>query len=535
MGNLADIIDMVKDIKKEIPSDNNFRFKYTRNSISRGSANSIMQFPVLTSNALSMDDLTMVSKALEREYATFVRVMVSMDDVIDLSKGETKLSKIKSMHQNMGVQTSGAIGMKNGSFFAESQDLKYTSLRKSFEDKNIELLACHSEDLNMSILNDMSTANNDNYYHLSEGNGGSKSNYENSNRRKKSNKKDDKDYDYRRASNQIDYNVKRKTAGEKINKARDEAERAANEKETSRLKSQYEADTYDARVSKAKNDAERSAQDLRHSKAKFGMDMARGTTGVVKDVVGIAKSGIDIYNSVERQRWERNDRKMQSTYRGVSRNELSATDVKKANELVPTLLDMSLYYSNGKGPMQETNVVIGVKTVAHLINTDEMVTAIAKAVQEKRNFFRFIQWTTGEISTWKDYILCADRLKDEATSRNSSNWWRRLRNRATADRMNRFSKKDVMPNATIVLTIDEVEYIKNNYNIDLLKNKQAVKALFKTFFLLGFVIVDPMSEMAYFMFDGRDDFEVQSYRALERETNGAGDIKSIISLIDRTR
>ena len=62
MGNLADIIDMVKDIKEGIPSDNNFRFKYTRNSISRGSANNIMQCPVLTSNALSMDDLTMVSK-----------------------------------------------------------------------------------------------------------------------------------------------------------------------------------------------------------------------------------------------------------------------------------------------------------------------------------------------------------------------------------------------------------------------------------------------------------------------------------------
>ena len=37
------------------------------------------------------------------------------------------------------------------------------------------------------------------------------------------------------------------------------------------------------------------------------------------------------------------------------------------------------------------------------------------------------------------------------------------------------------------------------------------------------------------MFDGRDDYEVQSYRALERESNGAGDIKSIISLIDKTR
>ena len=120
---IADVISLVKDlktIKDDVPSDSNFRFKYTRNSISRGSANGIMQFPVLTSNALSMDDLTMVSKALEREYASFIRVMVSMDDVIDLSKGETKLSKIQSIHQNMGIQGQGSFGMKNGSFFAEN-------------------------------------------------------------------------------------------------------------------------------------------------------------------------------------------------------------------------------------------------------------------------------------------------------------------------------------------------------------------------------------------------------------------------------
>ena len=491
MGNLADIIDLVKDIKEGIPSDNNFRFKYTRNSISRGSANNIMQFPVLTSNALSMDDLTMVSKALEREYATFVRVMVSMDDVIDLSKGETKLSKIKSLHQNVGVHGAGAIGVKDGSFFAESQDLRYTNIRKTFEDKNIELLACHSEDLNMSILNDMTINNNDNYYYLSEGKGGSKDNFNNSNRRKKQKKTNkpntpfDKDEDYKKRKEKLDY--------------------------------EFADKTFDDRYRQTK------------------IDTVRSGLGVAKDVVGLAKTGVDIYNSVERQGWERSDRRMQATYHGVGKNELSPTDVKKANELVPTLLDISLYYANGKGPMQETNVMIGIKTVAHLINTDEMVTAIAKAVEEKRSFFRFIQWTTGEISTLKDYILCADRLKDEAVSRDSSGWWRRLRNRATADKMNRFSKKDVMPNATLVLTIDEVEYIKNNYNIDLLKNKQSVRALFKTFFLLGLVIVDPMSEMAYFMFDGRDDFEVQSYRALERESNGAGDIKSIISLIDKTR
>lgn len=504
---IADVISLVKDlktIKDDVPSDSNFRFKYTRNSISRGSANGIMQFPVLTSNALSMDDLTMVSKALEREYASFIRVMVSMDDVIDLSKGETKLSKIQSIHQNMGVQGQGSFGMKNGSFFAENQDLRYTSIRRSFEQKNIELLECHSEDLNMSILNDMTINGNDNYYNLAEANGGSKQNWQNANRRVNSKQQKNNEImnRYRRANEQIKYNVGSKTAG--------------------------------AQIRKSIADANRAEFDAKNMGSKFAMDMTRGATGVAKDVAGIAKTGVDIYNSVERQKWERDDRRMQAAHRGVARNELMPSDVKKANELVPTLLDISLYYG-GKGPMQETNVVIGVKTVAHLINTDEMVTAIAKAVQEKRNFFRFIQWTTGEISTLKDYILCADRLKDEAVSRGSSTWWRRLRGRASMDKLHRFSKKDVMPNATIVLTIDEVEYIKNNYNIDLLKNKQAVQALFKTFFLLGLVIVDPMSEMAYFMFDGRDDYEVQSYRALERESNGAGDIKSIISLIDKTR
>ena len=63
MGIINDIIDLVKGRGKEVFSPSDFTFKATRNSLSRKSAGSIMQFPVICSNALSVDELMMVNKA----------------------------------------------------------------------------------------------------------------------------------------------------------------------------------------------------------------------------------------------------------------------------------------------------------------------------------------------------------------------------------------------------------------------------------------------------------------------------------------
>ena len=76
--------------------------------------------------------------------------------------------------------------------------------------------------------------------------------------------------------------------------------------------------------------------------------------------------------------------------------------------------------------------------------------------------------------------------------------------------------------------------IANTYNINILKDRRAINSLFDTFFLLGLVIVDPATEVAYFRFDGEEDWETYSFRSLEKENSSASDVKSLISLMDKT-
>ena len=55
MGTMSDIIDFVVGVKRGISpkKGQDFTIKTTRNSISRRSSNSILQFPVICSSALS--------------------------------------------------------------------------------------------------------------------------------------------------------------------------------------------------------------------------------------------------------------------------------------------------------------------------------------------------------------------------------------------------------------------------------------------------------------------------------------------------
>jgi hypothetical protein len=345
-----------------------------------------MQFPVITTSSISVPDLTMINKALEREYATFVRIAMGLEDVHD---GSTKVSVVKKFHQNMGTKSNVTID---------------NALFESMEIANKKLNKAYSNDLRNESINNLTNKNNVNHY-----GGGKKTLSENS------------------------------------------------------------------------------------------------------------RSGVSD--------------KSQYT------NQLVPNDIKKANELVPTTLDIPIYITGEKGEPIQTNILVGVKAISHLVNSEEMVYNVATAIEEKRGVFRFLQWSTGEIAFFKDYLFMIDRIKKQATSERSVNsiLWRSLKRRSTEDKIKRwtFSKKEVMPNATILITMDEVEYIQNNYNIDLFGSTRSVQDLMNYFFLLGFVIVDPSSELAYFFFDGQTAFQPLSYAALERENTNAGDVKSIVSLMNK--
>lgn len=95
MSILRDLIDLKDDVDEvEVPFSNN-----QRGSISKESDVGVLQFPALVDSAISLEETTMGSKALERQYVSFVAVMTSMDSVTDDRSVKDYVSRI---HQNFG-------------------------------------------------------------------------------------------------------------------------------------------------------------------------------------------------------------------------------------------------------------------------------------------------------------------------------------------------------------------------------------------------------------------------------------------------
>lgn len=247
---------------------------------------------------------------------------------------------------------------------------------------------------------------------------------------------------------------------------------------------------------------------------------------------------ITINNNKPKQNKDDDDKLKIDTRHEKNRYEkqLVDNDVKKSNELVPTLINLPINIRTDSYYYQD-NILVGVKAVIHPVDSDDMIYNITQSLKEKRKFFRFIQWTTGEIAFFKDYLFCLDRIKKEAFQHNKKDRiWRALKIRANKDRLKRMTGKkgDFLPNTTILITMEEVEYILNEYGIDLINNINAVRQLFDIYFLLGLVIYDSSNSLVYFIFDGQNSYQALPLTALERETaTKVNDIKAITSLMNK--
>ena len=62
-----------------------------------------------------------------------------------------------------------------------------------------------------------------------------------------------------------------------------------------------------------------------------------------------------------------------------------------------------------------------------------------------------------------------------------------------------------------------------------------IKRIMDRYYLLGFVIVDEAQELCHIIFDGEDNFQVLTYKGLERENNSKNDFKDIYKMINSGR
>lgn len=221
----------------------------------------------------------------------------------------------------------------------------------------------------------------------------------------------------------------------------------------------------------------------------------------------------------------------------IFKNQIIDSDVKKANELVPTTMIINFVSMNSGTPIPET-CIIGIKAKMYPIDSEDIINRIIIKNQDNNGFQKFLRASTREISFFKDFMFAIDRAKMDALSSSkkgsSSKLWKVLERRALKGKIRRTLGQinDATSITTLVVSQEEVEYLKKSENINI-ENPKVIRGIMESYGLMSFVIVDESMEVAKFIFDtGEDVYENLAFNYLEREASD-NSYKKVINLMTK--
>ena len=536
--NESSIIRDLMDLKDSV---GNSEFKINnRGSIAKEANAGILQFPILTSTALSLTETTMIAKALEREFVSFVAIVTSLDSVTDAKSIEGYLQRI---HQNVGSSVSNMFKESTIYSLPETKNNMIQRFREA-EESTIGLLEyvvgieadiamCSSEhheelsdeenlELEGIIRNKITSPGTVKAFKYPESVGINSIIIQ---------ERDPEGYTQiipiRNESGKIIFvesflaNAKGSTINESVINTR---LRRLNINLLESYVPDFNMSTLNDKISRNHNlsiGGNKYITEMYNNKT-IGELLSEKGNSVVDELSGDFKP-LPIANKIEREDT-------------IIKDILRDNDVKKANELIPTTMHLKTYFKTENGEMQAVDYMIGVKAVVHPVKSESVVENLVRGTKRGKFFANAMKLTTGEISFFKDFVFAINRTKDDIKIKYKDNkWWNSLIRRKTYGKLAQLfnSSKAVVPNTTIVITMDEAEKIKLEYGIDLLKSRY-VNDLMNQYFLLGFVIVDSSIEVAHFMFDGQQSFQQYSFAALERENgNSAKEVKNIMQVLGK--
>ena len=429
MGILNDISEVVKSVSTLVRT-NSSAMKKNNDSLAKKAKEGILQFPAICSNSLDADTLSMASKALERNYATFAQIVYTMNCVAQVDEIKGVGDFINKFHTNIG--NTGTIDVLNLALKEALEDYSQTEL----DGMVLETILCKGS--TNTIIHENSI------------------------------------------------NLKEYMSGFNLDVLNDLFIPADIRKEIIE---------------------ENIAYNKNHR--KYG----------------------DILLEAE-------DEKNPNLNRIVIPSKvLDNNELKKANELVPTTLTLRINFMDKNGNLAgERTFNIGVKVTLHPASSEEIINNLCSA--RDTGFFKFIRWTTGELSLVKDVLLNLNEIKLDVVNKTAgkSGWFstfKRLKAKSTI--LSKFSKgaQGFHPLGTIIISMDEAEIIKNKSGLDLTRVSDVKKVMDK-FMLLGFVILDPATQTSMFIFDDSPDFEMQPFSGLKREGNGSNtDLKELLKVMNR--
>jgi hypothetical protein len=230
---------------------------------------------------------------------------------------------------------------------------------------------------------------------------------------------------------------------------------------------------------------------------------------------------------------------------------LRDADIKRINNLTPYTMRATFRVKHKDGSVSDLSYIIGVKSMLHLIHSDDLADDLEELVTGKVHKLQKVRYKTGEISTI-DYLFNIKGLKADALKKTQSNkkWISSLKRLSDYSHQNQSMLKKPMqlaaeitnggvrpiPNGTLVLSNIDVVALKSSTGIDL-NSVSAVKSLARNLFLIAVCIVDESAGTLKVLFpDADNEWDTQSLSSIDAElskTDNSALMKELNKAVNR--
>lgn len=255
-----------------------------------------------------------------------------------------------------------------------------------------------------------------------------------------------------------------------------------------------------------------------------------------RNAIDRAKLDIDI------QKNNNDARKALGTASDQKRQYLSAqllqSDVKKANEMQPSMMIVNFYVNDKDRDLNVAQqAVVGVKSKLYAISSSDILNKIITKHIDNDIILKLVKVSTREISFIKDFLLGIDDAKLDSLSKSrkgsGSRIFKALERRAIKGKIRKSLRMNNSAKAitSLVISSEEVDELRKYENIDVMQPR-VICPIMEKLNLLYFVVVDETAESISIMTDGDTEYETYSFTSLEREASD-GAYKKVVNLITK--
>ena len=522
---IQDIISLMRDGVERTDrmissgSRKNSISKYS--SITKAASDLTLVTPVLCSTAISKESAMMITKAIERKNVALYQMLFS---AYSITHAEDAISHLQQFHTNLDIDK-----MNLDKFIdtmdnlQESAEYSYISpatvkaIHEQYLSRSNEYAESDIDESSISKFREINTYSGTTVIAVNE---------------------DADDRAQKERHHNADYRQKEDFETRELTSSRLDREQRERAHDADLLqKDQFHADDMnqkelERRQKETFHTDDRTDRDLdRQQKKRFHDDDLKQ-----KDLDRAYRTQRD--SELDQQNLDRMRQSASQSRQQQIQYQLLPSDVKKANELQPSLMIVN-FYCNDKD--KDLNIaqqfVCGVKAKLYPVDPEVVMTKIITKNKNNDVLLSLIKVTTGEISFVKDFLFAIDDAKIDTIAKSKKKSgaaaFRALEKRALKSKLRKGLRSNNMYKnvAALVISQEEVEELQKYSNVNVMDPKVIVPIM-DELALLYFIVVDELSESISFLESGSYEYETYTFSALEKEATDSN-YKKVVNLLTK--